>query len=514
MSYSVVWFKRDLRVVDHEALALALRAGPVLCIYLVEPSLLAQPDVSRQHHRFAMESVADLRAQLRMLGLDLHVITGEAVAVLDRLHQLQPWAALYSHQETGNAASYERDKAVARWCLQQQLPWHQPRQQGVVRGPLNRDYWQRQWQTFVHAPCVPEPSPVPSGAGVALPWSEPPVPSDDALGLPAWCPAQRQLGGRARAVQVLHSFVADRAVAYRGGISSPLSAPDACSRLSPYLSWGCVSVREVVHTCQQAWEVLPPGRHRDGLRALVGRLAWRDHFIQKLETQPDMEWRNLHRGYNGLREPHWQPSHFQALQDGRTGWPMVDACVAMLRHTGWLNFRMRAMLVSVAAYPLWLHWRDPGHWLARQFLDYEPGIHWSQMQMQSGTTGINTTRVYNPVKQAQDHDPDGVFVRHWLPELRRVPDSWLLQPWRMPPSVQQSCGVQVGRDWPEPLVDIDAATRQAKAALHQRRQRPEVRATKQAIVVKHGSRSHNDRSPAPRSAPQRNTPEPQLKLFD
>ena len=514
MSYSVVWFKRDLRVFDHEALAQALQAGPVLCLYIVEPSLLAQPDVSRQHHRFAMESAADLRAQLRALGLDLHIVTGEAVEVLDRLHHLLPFGALWSHQETGNAASYERDKAVARWCRQKHLPWHQPRQQGVVRGRVNRDHWQRQWQAFVNTPCVPDIGVQPAGAHMPLPWSEAPVPNDDALGLPAWCPPQRQLGGRARALQVLHSFVSDRAVAYRGGISSPLSAPDACSRLSPYLSWGCLSVREVVQTCQRAWGALPPGRHRDGLRALVGRLAWRDHFTQKLETQPDMEWCNLHRGYNGLREDDWNEEHFQAFTEGRTGWPMVDACVAMLRHTGWLNFRMRAMLVSVAAYPLWLHWREPGHWLARQFLDYEPGIHWSQMQMQSGTTGINTTRVYNPVKQAQDHDPQGQFVRHWLPVLRRVPDSWLLQPWRMPISVQQACGVQMGCDWPVPLVELDAATRQAKAALHQRRQRPEVRAAKQAIVVKHGSRSHNDRSSRPRRPAPRKVNDPQLGLFD
>ncbi len=515
MSYSVVWFKRDLRVFDHEALRLALCAGPVLCVYLVESSLLRQPDVARQHHRFAMESVDDLRRQLAQIGLSLQVLTGEAVHVFDRLHALAPFAALYSHQETGNAASFERDKAVARWCRQRGVAWQQPRQQGVVRGPLNRDHWQRQWRAFVSQPCIDAPARLPAAAQVPLPWIEPTVPSDDALGLPAHCPPERQRGGRTEALRVLHSFIHDRAVAYRGGISSPLTAPDACSRLSPYLTHGCLSVREVVQACQHAWGGLPPGRQREGLRAMVGRLAWRDHFIQKLETQPDIEWRNLHRGYNGLREGGWNPEHFQALTEGRTGWPMVDACVAMLRQTGWLNFRMRAMLVSVAAYPLWLHWREPGHWLARQFIDYEPGIHWSQMQMQSGTTGINTTRVYNPIKQAQDHDPQGEFVRHWLPVLQRVPDSWLWQPWRMPPSVQSACGVRLDLDWPEPLVDLELATRRAKAALHQRRALPQVRAAQQAIVQQHGSRGHNDRHPAPRRAPpQRPSAGPQLGLFD
>ena len=159
----------------------------------------------------------------------------------------------------------------------------------------------------------------------------------------------------------------------------------------------------------------------------------------------------------------------------------------MLRDTGWLNFRMRAMLVSVAAYPLWLHWRPVGLWLARQFLDYEPGIHWSQLQMQSGTTGINTPRIYNPVKQARDHDPHGVFVRRWLPWMRKVPDAWLFEPWRMPADLRARLGLAPDAI-PTPPVDIDAATRAAKARLFALRARPEVREAKAAIVDKHGSR--------------------------
>jgi deoxyribodipyrimidine photo-lyase len=130
-----------------------------------------------------------------------------------------------------------------------------------------------------------------------------------------------------------------------------------------------------------------------------------------------------------------------------------------------------------------------GLWLAQQFLDYEPGIHWSQMQMQAGTTGINTTRVYNPIKQAHDHDPQGRFVRRWLPAMRRVPDAWIFEPWRMPASVQQAHGVRVDEDIAVPLVDLEAATRHAKARVHALRAQPEVRAAKAAIVEKHASRA-------------------------
>jgi deoxyribodipyrimidine photo-lyase len=216
----------------------------------------------------------------------------------------------------------------------------------------------------------------------------------------------------------------------------------------------------------------------------------------------------MHRGYDGLREHDFNPAHFEALTSARTGWPMVDACVTQLRETGWLNFRMRAMLVSVAAYPLWLHWRPVGEWLATQFLDYEPGIHWSQLQMQSGTTGINT------IKQAQDHDPQGHFVRQWLPALRRVPDTWLFEPWLMPPTVQHHAGVQVGADLPQPLVELAQATREAKQRLHSRRQTAEVKAAKQAVVDKHASRKTWGNSAGKKQSARRPTPAAQQLGFD
>jgi deoxyribodipyrimidine photo-lyase len=142
-----------------------------------------------------------------------------------------------------------------------------------------------------------------------------------------------------------------------------------------------------------------------------------------------------------------------------------------------------------------------GLWLARQFLDYEPGIHWSQMQMQAGTTGINTTRVYNPIKQAQDHDPHGHFVRRWLPALRKVPDAWLFEPWRMHAEVQQRCGLSVGQDIPVPPLDLAEATRQAKARVHALRALPEVKAATAAIVQKHGSRLQRAPATPRRAAP-------------
>ena len=487
VSYSVVWFKRDLRVSDHAPLLAAASRGPVLCLYVVEPSIWSEPDAATQHYAFVLESLRALYAELRRLGSYLEVVEGEVVHVLERLHGLQPFSHLESHEETGNARTYARDIEVASACKRLGVQWTEHRQFGVVRGLRNRDKWHAAWVKNVSTPQFADPTGLTS---VALPWARSKAPTASQLGLMQPDPPQRQRGGRSEGLATLQSFLQVRSAHYSGGISSPLSAATACSRLSPYLALGCVSMREVVQRTWAARDALPASAtwQKRGLTAFVSRLHWHCHFIQKLESEPEIEQQNMHRGYDGLREPDWNEAHFDALKRGRTGWPLVDACVAMLRETGWVNFRMRAMLVSVASYPLWLHWRGVGLWLAQQFLDYEPGIHWSQMQMQSGTTGINTTRVYNPIKQAHDHDPDGVFVRRWLPYMQSVPDAWLFEPWRMPDEIQARIGLRVGVEIPCPMVSLVDATRAAKSKLHARRGEPEVRSAKADIVKKHGSR--------------------------
>ena len=524
---ALVWFKRDLRLTDHAALHAAGQTAPdrpCRGLYIAEPGLWALPDAAAQHWAFVRESLLDLGVALRSVGGELSVAVGDATTVLEQHWRAQPFDTLLSHEETGNDFTYQRDIAVARWCRERGVRWQEWPQFGVVRRLRDRDHWHRHWQTFMSAPTWPAPAEhglSDEEARRTRSRLDRVLPSAADLGLSDAMPPARQRGGRLAGLGVLHDFLHDRCGQYRGGISSPLSAPTACSRLSPYLAHGCLGAREVVQATVarmaelDAIDSAGAKRQRAGLSAFMSRMHWHCHFIQKLESEPELEWRNLHRGYDGLREPDFNAAHFDALRQGRTGWPMVDACVAMLRHTGWVNFRMRAMLVSVASYPLWLHWRPVGEWLATQFLDYEPGIHWSQMQMQAGTTGINTTRVYNPIKQAQDHDPQGHFVRRWLPAMRRVPQAWLFEPWKMPPELQASLGLRVGpdaeADIPLPLVALDVATREAKARVHGLRAQPEVKAAKAEIVRKHGSRTFRN-GQAKRRAKEAPAASPQLSL--
>jgi deoxyribodipyrimidine photo-lyase len=279
-------------------------------------------------------------------------------------------------------------------------------------------------------------------------------------------------------------------------MSSPLSAADLCSRLSPHIAHGSLSIKELVH---KVWKTraelnampphVKPKGALEGLKSFESRLHWRCHFVQKLESEPDIEMHNMHRGFDGLREPHFNRDYFDRWRKAETGLPLVDACMRMLAETGWINFRMRALLVSFSSYQLWNHWREPAHHLAREFLDYEPGIHYSQIQMQSGVTGINTLRIYNPVKQAQDQDPDGEFVKRWLPALANVPKEFIFEPWTMPQGLQQEIGVIIGDTYPEPVVDHLATARHAREVMWALRREPGAREEARKVFDKHGSRN-------------------------
>ena len=518
---TVVWFKRDLRVTDHAPLRDAARRGPVLPVYLFEPDLIAQADSSPRHLGFILECLAELEARLAALGSPLQRWQGTAVEVLQALRERLGPFRLSSHEETGNLASYARDRAVARWCREQGVEWQQWPSGGVVRKLHDRDAWSRLWMERM--------TPAPLAAPAAL--QPPPCPIPSPLRLPpggaprhlAWHPdtlpdhPARQQGGRSHARQLLRHFFDQHLPDYRRGMSSPLSAGDACSRLSPYLAFGAVSVREIVHAVwrrRTELQAIPPDlRPRGelpGLKSFESRLHWHCHFIQKLESEPELECRDMHPAFAGLRDASFDTNRLARWRRGETGFPLIDACMAMLRETGWINFRMRALLIAFSSYQLWQPWQKPALHLAREFLDYEPGIHYPQIQMQSGTTGINTLRIYNPVKQARDQDPDGRFVRHWLPALERLPDAWLFEPWKMPPELQRRQGLVIGRDYPEPLVDHEAAARHARDTLWRLRKEDAVRRESRAVYEKHGSRNpHREGTPRPRR-PSPPTDSPQL----
>jgi deoxyribodipyrimidine photo-lyase len=479
----IVWFKRDLRVQDHPALAHAAVLGPVLPLYIVEPDYWALPDASVRQWEFTAECLADLRRDLGLIGAPLIVRTGDAVDVLARVIRQNRIAHLVSHEETGNLWTYARDRRVAAMARAAGIPWTELPQSGVVRRLANRDGWAARRDAFTAAPQSPTPGLTPV-AGI-----EPgPIPDARALRLaPDRCP-HRQTGGRDQGQAILNSFLEHRAAPYRASMSSPLAGERSCSRLSPFLAMGALSGREVAQATTARQAERPGGTWGPSLRSFQSRLAWRDHFMQKLESEPAIEIRCLHRAAEALRPATPDAARLAAWENGETGLPFVDACLRYLAATGWLNFRMRSMVMSVASYHLWLDWRTTGAILARRFTDYEPGIHWPQVQMQSGTTGINTIRMYNPVKQGLDQDPNGTFTRRWVPELGPVPDGFLQEPWKWPGAT----GL-LGQRYPEPIVDLAAAAKAAREAVWGLRKSAAFVAEANQIVQKHASRKDGTR---------------------
>ncbi|WP_428484043.1 FAD-binding domain-containing protein [Rhodopila sp.] len=487
----VVWFKRDLRTTDHRPLAEAAAAGPVLPLYVAEPDYWALPDTSRRQWRAIQEALAALAQRLDDLGAPLIVRTGTVVDCLARIHRAIGITRLLSHEETGNGWTYARDQAVRRFCRSTGIPFVEYPQFGVIRRLRNRDDWGRLHGDFLNAPIFAEP------ARLVPATTAPPnrIPTADDLGLaPDGC-EQPQSGARQPAWHLLESFLAGRGATYRRAMSSPLGGAHACSRLSVPLATGAISIREVlarINAERRALDERPPEVRAIPLTAidsLVSRLHWHCHFIQKLESEPDLEFRSLHPAHEKARAATANDNAvLQAWATGRTGFPFIDACMRSLIATGWLNFRMRAMVQAFASHQLGLDWQVSGTCLARLFTDYEPGIHWPQVQMQAAQTGINTPRMYSPVKQGADQDPGGIFTRRWVPELARLPPAHLQTPWTMDAGMQDAAGCAIGRDYPPPIVDPVVAIRLARERLSHIRQQPGYREAAEAVYARHGSR--------------------------
>jgi deoxyribodipyrimidine photo-lyase len=250
-------------------------------LLVIEPQFWAEPDAAHRHYAFMRECALELDAALQRLGARLVVRVGRVVDVLAELKERHGVSELWSHEETGNAWTYKRDLDVAQWCRANGVTWHELPQTGVVRRLETRNGWAKRWDRLMAKPILPEPGRVDAvtGAGVAA------MPAPEFLGLTFDGCSERQPGGRAAAMTTLESFLHVRGQPYRRAMSSPLAGARGCSRLSPYLAWGTISMREVAQATWVRQRALRGDTSQEArawrasLVSFSGRLHWHCHFM-------------------------------------------------------------------------------------------------------------------------------------------------------------------------------------------------------------------------------------------
>ena len=382
------------------------------------------------------------------------------MTVFKQLNQTYTIDTVFSHQETGIKLTYDRDKEIKAWFAQQHIHWEESQTGGVIRGLTNRDRWRASSFQPIWLPSFRFLLGKPPGLSLAKHSERASMErryhQTGKRRIRYFSPAAKAPDGATST-----HFLSIAMHVTKSKFPNPPKARTSGSRLSPYITWGCLSVKQVYQAYESKRRSTPNTQNLD---AFISRLLWQSHFIQKFEMEDSMEFQNVNTGYDRIRTE-WNEEHYLAWAEGKTGFPLIDAAMNCVKETGWINFRLRATLISFLTHMLWLDWKRGAIHLGKYFLDFEPGIHYPQVQMQAGTTGVNTYRIYNPVKQSQQHDPKGVFIKKWIPALEKLDAPAIHAPWLLGPLEQQWLGFTPGVDYPLPIVDLDKAYKHAQETL-------------------------------------------------
>jgi deoxyribodipyrimidine photo-lyase len=449
VSGAVVWHREELRMRDHPAVTAATNAADVvLPLFVFDPGFYGDDGLACDARvRFLHECLFDLDDRYDTASggdAGLTYAHGDPVPVLEALTDAG-WTVFASQTPTGRYG-LARDRRASD--LGVRFVSGDGLRRGVER---TRDRWSDHVEDWFeddqYEPSLEDTLLTGLDTGVTVEDIETHYDTD---------PSKSQVpdGGTTAAREQLETFVT-RVTDYPGNISSPLDARDGCSGLSTYIRFGCLSTRQVYQYVQAHTE---PGRGRD---MFVSRLFWNRHYNQKLEDWPGWLDTAVNPELEGFNREHHDPALVTAWKEGRTGYPMVDAAMRCLRETGWLNFRMRAMAASAYFHLLQQPWQIGADWYHHHLIDSDAAINYTQWQSQAGLVGKPTLRLYNPRKQVRDQDPEGEWVRRWVPELEGLPPEHLPQPEKTPPNVQAACGVSIGdgpdADYPRPVVEYEAA---------------------------------------------------------
>ena len=479
----IVWFRYDLRLEDNQAFIEATKNGNVLPIFIFDKNYYKLDTSSSFHLKFCEDSLKELNHSLKNLyNSKINIYYGDTTEILKNISKKFNISEIYSHHVFKNNYLSKIDGKISNFFKECNIQWYLFNQFGIQLGKRDRYRWSYNWNKFINQPVLEKRV----NCNFII---DPDHNKNCAISTNFIDDKLIQEGGRKNAVKLLNSFLDNRSDNYQKEMSSPITGEKSCSRLSPYITYGNISLREIYRATKQKLNEDISIVKKKSLIAFKSRLAWHCHFIQKLYDEPEIEFKNLNSAFDGLREDDFNPYYYEAWKNGNTGYPFIDACLRYLKLNGWINFRMRAMLVSFASYQLWLDWKKTSKHMAKLFTDYEPGIHYSQFQMQSGTTGINSIRIYNPIKQSIDQDPDGNFIRKWVPELKNVQGKLIHEPWKMTYIDQKSISIELGKNYPLPIIENNKATKIAKDKIWKVKKSKEAKLLSSQILIKHASLS-------------------------
>ena len=449
----VIWYKRDLRVRDHAPLFHASQSGRVLPLYILEPFLFEKDVFSKRHLEFIIDGLEDLKNSLETIHLPLYIYIGDAVEIFDRIYDQYGAFQLHSHMEHGTNLTYERDLNVKKWTEKKDLLWTEYKSFGVNRAKGFK-YRLRDFHRWLKEGILPIPKD-------SIPFK------DEHHIFTHTISDMHQLqtngdgisffkGGESEGIKRAQAFFNQRYKKYQVYINKPSLSIHSSSLLSPYLAFGNVSIRMLHLSTQKHLKDIQEPFLKDQLKAFEKRLYWHCHFVQRVERHPELHEVAWDQKLEGLRITN--PDYLHAFKEGQTGFPIIDACMRALQKRGWINFKQRAMVASFASNVLLLDWRDVGVVLGSYFIDYEPGIHWSQIQMQAGLNPYRHVPMYDIIKQSLMHDKDASFIHEMIPELKHVQAPEVFTPWEL-------------KDNPYviPIIDLKTSFEASKTLLYQKK---------------------------------------------
>ncbi|MGA7936239.1 MAG: deoxyribodipyrimidine photo-lyase [Kovacikia sp.] len=455
MNSTIVWFRRDLRIADHAPLYRAALRGAVIPVFVFDRALLHHPETAVARVGFMLSCLQSLDRDLRDRGGRLILRFGDPVEVLPALIRETQAEGIYAHLDFERIYGRVRDARLNQKLAAQNLRirWFEPSATtpALISYPDYRDLW----YTDMGVDRVPVPAKVQVPPAVI----SDPLPTLEDLGL-KFDSKPIPAGGTQAARQLLQEFLEEKSDRYYWQLSYP--SAEATTGLSPYLKFGAISGRECFQTARRL-ERSPDERIRRSCQQLISRLRWGNGFAQRFRYLPQLELRSL---YSIFDEDGWffDEALYQAWQEGRTGFPIVDAAARCLQATGgWkeLNFRSRALYSSFLSNLLGMDWRFGALHFMRHLIDGDCPIDHYQWAMQAGVTHCvdkTWTRIYNPEQSAVDRcDPEGTFIKRWLPELKNLPPQCLGSP-------------ALIKGYPAPIVDYKPARRLRVQQLERQRQ--------------------------------------------